>query len=772
MRLPSLRASGAGSRRNTITREDMPLMAAVTAAAAIAAAFAGCRPTGNVVGDVLCTAGLVAFTSWMAATASWWALTIAGFATVALATGSVVPIICGLAAAAIGLWLGDRRASLPALRCASAALALQGLLRLELRTFFGASALLAGGVVLFLIGIGLQRRRRAARVLIIKRLLIGLAASVAVVAAFGLSAATSSDDLRVGYQGLLDGLSELRDGDPAAAATTLHETAAHLRSAQDGIDAVWTQPSRLVPVVAQHQQALAGLVEQAATSAEAAADALDVVDFDALTVDGGVIDVSALEILAEPLGRLERAVSGLQAAMNEQDSPWLVAPLADRLHRYQRRADDAARQAATIHTAAVVGPAMLGNDEARRYFIGFASPAEARGTIGVMGNFAIITIDNGAISRSEFGRINDLTNQLLDNQPFSIEASDEFHAHYANNGAGRSNSSPASPKFISNVTMTPDMPSLGPVLAQLWVAAGHRAVDGVILLDPTALAGLLEATGPVTVPGLDAPLSSGTVEQFLLLDQYSLDTPERRDLLEDVADATLDAVLGGSLPAPQHLAKALGPAAADGHLLMWVPAAEEQALLAEIGIDGALPSVEGRDGFAVVTNNATANKIDSFLERSVTYHGSYDQATGQVTATMTIALTNTAPASGYPDYVIDSEFLDLPPGTNRTLLTVFSPLAQLGTTVDGEPSGMSGHAELGWNAYTLELDLAPGETRTVVVTLVGNIGDGPYELVVRPQALARDDRIDIQIGGDTAVHFVGAITRRTVVDDRGARTAR
>jgi hypothetical protein len=243
--------------------------------------------------------------------------------------------------------------------------------------------------------------------------------------------------------------------------------------------------------------------------------------------------------------------------------------------------------------------------------------------------------------------------------------------------------------------------------------------------------------------------------------------------LEDVADATLDAVLGGRLPAPQQLAKALGPAAADGHLLMWVPDASEQALLTRIGIDGALPSVDGRDGFAVMTNNATANKIDSFLERSITYRGTYDATTGAVTATMTIELTNTAPSSGYPDYVIDSEFLDLPPGTNRTLLTVFSPLEQLGTTVDGEPSGMSRHPELGWNAYTVELDLPPGATRTVVIQLLGDIGDGgPYELVVRPQALARDDRVTIEMGGDTVIDFVGTITRRTVVDATGARALR
>lgn len=771
MKLPALRSGGSRSRRNTIERDDLPGMAAVAAIGAVIAALAGCHPTGNVVGDAVCTGGLAAFTIWLAATASWWALTLAALAAVGLGAGALVPTVCGLAGAACALWLGDRRTSAPAIRCASAALTMQALLRLDFHLFFGASALLAGGVMLFLIGVGLQRRRRPSRVRIIRYTLVGLAAMIVGVAVFGASAATTSSDLRAGYQGLLDGLSQLRNGDASAAAATLHETAAHLHSAQGGLDAVWAQPARLVPVAAQHQQALSALVRQAARSAEAAADALDVVDFDALTVQGGVIDVDAVAALAEPLDRLQEAVGGLQAAMHSQDSPWLVAPLADRLHTYQRRADDAARQARTIHTAAAVGPQMLGDDAPRRYLIGFASPAEARATVGVMGNYAVITIDHGAISRTDFGRINDLTDELAAQQ-FTLRADDEFHAHYGDFGAGGDDNSPASAAFISNVTMTPDMPSLGPLFAQLWVAAGHQAVDGVIILDPTALAGLLSATGPVTVPGLEQPLSSATVVQFLLLDQYALDTPDRRDLLEAVADATLDAVLGGSLPSPQHLAKDLGPAAADGHLLMWSATPAEQALLAQIGIDGALPALDGRDGFAVVTNNASANKIDSFLERAVSYRATANESTGAVTAAMTVALTNNAPSSGYPSYVIESEFLDMPAGTNRTLLTVYSPLDQLSATLDGKPIGMSRSEELGWNTYTVKLDLPPESTRTLVIELGGQIRPGPYELVVRPQPTAHEDHVTIEVGGDADVHFVGTISRRTVVDARGPTALR
>ena len=388
-----------------------------------------------------------------------------------------------------------------------------------------------------------------------------------------------------------------------------------------------------------------------------------------------------------------------------------------------------------------------------------------------MGNYALITIDEGLIERSEFGRMNALGNELR-TAPFTLQATDEFRRRYGRYGAGSSTTEPARAAFLSNVTMTPDMPSAADLLAQMWVATGRAPVDGVIIIDPTALAGLLDATGPVVVAGLEQPLTSQTVEQFLLLDQYALDTPERRDLLEDVADATLRAVLDGSLPGPQRLAEALGPAAAEGHLLMWSTRPDEQALLELIGIDGALPPLHSRDGLAVVTNNATANKIDSFLERTVDYRAVYDRATGAVDGTITVTLANTAPADGYPDYVIGSEFLDLPQGTNRTQLAIYTPLDQFGATLDGVPVSLTRDEELGWNVYSVLLDLAPGASRTMVLDVGGVItGDG-YALVVRPQATARDDRVSVEVSGDAEVRLVGTVTRRSVVTASGATPLR
>ena len=188
-----------------------------------------------------------------------------------------------------------------------------------------------------------------------------------------------------------------------------------------------------------------------------------------------------------------------------------------------------------------------------------------------------------------------------------------------------------------------------------------------------------------------------------------------------------------------------------------------------IGMAGALPSVTERDGLAVATNNASANKIDSFLQRTISYDAHVHD--GVEDATLTVTLENTAPASGYPDYVLGSEFLDMPSGTNRTLLTVYSPLTWTTATLDGEPVGLSNGTQEGWNAYTVRLDLEPGSTHTLVLDLAGYV-EGDYSFAVRPQPLPVDDTYAIHISGDITVDMVGSINRTTLFDGRGTRALR
>jgi hypothetical protein len=751
-------------RRNEIRRDDLPVVWTLAVCAGVGGALAGCRPTGQPAFDVALTGVVSMLTVWLGASASWWSLCAAGWVA-ALAAGTAPGLAAGVAAALIGMYLGSQRRNKAWARSLGVALVVQVVLRLHVNPFFGCSAVIGGTVLVSLWTLCIIRRRRVVGRRVRRGLLI--AGGIALVAAgsFAARVAVVGSDLQKGYQGVLDGLSQLQDGDAAGAAATLHEAADELGRVADAADSVFTQPARLVPVVAQHRNALATVVAQASSAAESAATALDTVDLDSLTIEQGVVDIVAVAALADPLTDLYHAVENLQGAIDDANSPWLVAPAAERLHRYQRRAEQATVQARAGAAAARIGPALLGATERRTYLVGFMSPAEARGAIGMMGNYSVITIEGGLISRTDFGRVNALSNEIDHQGGVDVDVSAEFARRYGGyvlDARGR-----ASHSLWSNVTMTPDVPSAAALMAQVWAETGHDPVDGVFLIDPAGLSALLQATGPIQVPGLEQPLDANTVEHFLYIDQYQSDTPERTDLLEKVATATLDAVLGGQLPAPQQLARLLGPAATGGDLVGWARRPNEQELMRLIGMDGGFPTLNGRDGLAVVSNNASANKIDSFIERTIAYNAEVHD--GEVHATVTITLHNTAPASGYPTYVIGSEFLDIPPGTNRTLLSVYSPLDRTSATLDGEAVGLSNGSELGWQVYTLRLDLAPGQTRTLSIELTGTVDRDGYALVVRPQPMAIDDAYSIHVTGDAHVDHVGPVNRRSVVDARGIR---
>ena len=204
----------------------------------------------------------------------------------------------------------------------------------------------------------------------------------------------------------------------------------------------------------------------------------------------------------------------------------------------------------------------------------------------------------------------------------------------------------------SNITISPQFPSTGQVMAELYPQSGGRAIDGVFALDPFAVAGLLGFTGPISVDGVDGMLNKNNVVDFLLVEQYETENDDRIDLLEEVSKETISLLLTGALPGPVVVADTLGPLVDEGRIVGWAADADEQQYFADLGLTGSMPTLDGGDGLAVVFNNAGANKLDVYLEREVDYDATVDTATGATTATATVTLTNSAPSSGLPDGVI------------------------------------------------------------------------------------------------------------------------
>ena len=720
-------------RRNPVRGRQTLYVAVAAAVSGVLAAFAGLHPTGSAPVDWLLVAASAGAATWAAATAPWWLLAAVALLAAGTAPSAVLSGL-GLVAVVLACVIGAGRKNLPWVRSLIVLLAIQVLARCELGLFQGWSALFSCAALAVVFVWGVLRRPSATR----RRVWqvvggVGVAA-VVVLLGFVVAGLVARGPLEEGNRQARSGLDALNRGDMVAAEAAFRSSASSFRQADEALGGVWAQGARLVPVAAQHRESIAGLAEGAAAAMASAANAVAQVDPETVRVIDGRIDIEAVRALEAPFTQLRTAIDDLQVTVGDAQSPWLAGPLTSRLDDLEDELVDNRLRADNALLAVQVAPRMLGADGPRRYFVAFTTPAEARGLGGFMGNWAEITIVDGQIEMSGFGRPSDLSG-VGDQANRRLTGLDEFLAHWGRFGFSNHAGGTAGPVVWSNVTMAPDFPTTAQVISQLYTQSGGQPVDGVFMLDPHAMAGLMAFTGPIEVEGIEQQLTSENVVQYIIQDQYLLpDNAQRIDLLETIARTTVDRLLAGALPPPAELGSTFAPLAAQGRLMAWSADPEEQQLLTKVKMAGVFPQLNGGDGVAVTVDNGSGNKIDAYLEMKVDYVVTNQWADGWRESTLTATLTNTAPTAGLPPYVIGN-MVGLPDGTNRTWLSVYTALPMVGVEVDGVPDGMETSQVFGWNVSSRFVNVPPGGTVTLTLTLQGTLADPGRPLATRVQAL-------------------------------------
>jgi Protein of unknown function (DUF4012) len=276
----------------------------------------------------------------------------------------------------------------------------------------------------------------------------------------------------------------------------------------------------------------------------------------------------------------------------------------------------------------------------------------------------------------------------------------------------------------SDVTTSPNFPSVARVIAQLYPQSGGQKLDGVFAMDVYTLAALMQITGPVTVEGRDLTVTPENALDFMLSQQYSLfeDTPDRIDALEVVALTTVNRMLTSDLPSPPDLADLLSPFVSQQRLVAWSSHPEEEALFSLLRMDGALPDPAGGDGVAVVFNNAGNSKIDYLLDGEMVYAVDTSAGDGIVQAELTVTLHNNAPSAGAPGYVIGNSS-GLPLGTNYLYVSVYAMLPIDSVWVDGKQVAHSPRAEGGYGTGSLFVTIPSKESAVLTVKLAGTVDD-------------------------------------------------
>jgi hypothetical protein len=718
---------------------------AVAAVAAAVAAFSAAAPTGVRGVDLAWTAALAATVVIIGARASRWVLVAVAAVTTLAAIGTApatFPAALALGAA-LAIALSTPRSPVGAAVVAGAVV--NALLRLDHPRPFGATAVLATVLLAVLLVSGWRGSRASARHQRGRYALAAGAVLVLLAVAGVAGVAWAARPLQRGVSFAGRGLDAGRAGDRDGAQAALETSAASLGVARDRLETPWVAAARLVPVLSQQIRVLH---DAAATGSELSIVGLrtaNAANLDQLRVQDGAVDLNSVSALADPLTEASDELHDASRRLAAGDSPWLGAPLAARLHRNRARLERAEVDAARVAAVARVLPDVLGRSGPRRYFLAIQTPSELRGSGGIIGSFGEVTAVDGHVHVGEFGRSGDLNTNGVPPDDRTLTGPADYLARYARFEPTR---------IWQNVTISPDFPAVGSVISQLYPQSGGSAIDGVISVDPSALARLLSVLGPVTVAPWPEPITAANAEQVLLYDQYvRLQGEDRVDFLGKVAKAVASKLTTGTLPPAADLVRAMAPAVADHHLLLWSPSPAEQRLYADVGADGALrASPAATDFVAVVNNNAGGNKLDWFLRRSSDYRARIG-ADGAIEATVDVTLRNDAPTAGLNDYVRGVPGPVSSTTTNRTFVSVYTPWALQRATLDGAAVPMESQLEGGVRVYSLFTDVPAGATVHLVLQLRGRPADGkPYVLDIHRQPLVQPDAFTAHVPGPTARH--------------------
>jgi len=599
-----------------------------------------------------------------------------------------------------------------------------------------------------------RKKRRAVRNVVtavsVFLVIAGLGAAAAVAMAFG--------DVRTGSSAAREALNGARDGDAEGARVNLASASSSFSSASSRVNSHLTTPALLVPGLAQQVEAVRTTVDQGLSISETADDLVATADYDRLQYQGR-LDLEQVQDLAGPAGRADDVLDEARSQLVRLQDAALLPPLADRIDAFAADIDQARRDTALAADLLDVTPGLFGADGPRRYLIVFITPAELRGAGGFIGSYAELELDDGQAALTRSGRIDDLL-EGPNRGSRRISGPASYLRRYGRFEPG---------VFLQDVTYSPDFPSDAQVIAELYPQAGGQAVDGVIAVDPSGLAALLQLTGPVEVEGLGQPLTADNAEEILTRSQYLElgDRAARGEIMSAATKATFEKLINSSLPAPRRLANVLSPAARGGHLRLWSPDEKEQALFERLGADGSLVIPAGSDGFSIVQQNAGNNKIDAYLKRTITYEPTVNADTGELRAELTIKLTNGVPFAVLPE-AVGGNTRGAPDGTNVTTLSLFTRNVVTKATIDGEPLTMGPGTEKGLNAWdTPQFDIPAGATVTIKIELAGGVDlQHGYRLTILPQPVAEPDRFSSTLTvEDGKVSATGAATDDLLADE-------
>jgi hypothetical protein len=357
-----------------------------------------------------------------------------------------------------------------------------------------------------------------------------------------------------------------------------------------------------------------------------------------------------------------------------------------------------------IKSLVSVGAAVLSKSGSNLWLIATQNLAEARGTGGILGSYAVVRFDDTGPHLEEAG-------------------SDKTLANY---GPVVYESLPVDTATIWGVEpglwqdMNPSMhaPYAAKQIYDSWLKYKGQKLAGIIFIGQGWAQDLVALVGGVVVDG--ARHDGSNTAEFLAKGIYSKypDVTKKNAFIKRLMEQ-----LGSKLTSAnvdfKGLLKALEGNRTGDKLFAWSADSKTEANLIA---DEAAGDVDSRLGNRVWVgiNNGGGNKIDAYLKTSVNYFVNI-QKKGSSESRLVVTLENMAPKAGLPPYVRGR--LDLAhgvpfiPGSNLDLVSIYVPVGAQVTSflLDGQPYSIHDALDRHHEVLSFRVALNPGVAKRISI---------------------------------------------------------
>jgi hypothetical protein len=462
----------------------------------------------------------------------------------------------------------------------------------------------------------------------------------------------------------------------------------------------------------------------------------------------GELLARALPVIAA--ARPELAAADVRLARAEELAAQMRGPLHPMLEPQLARLNRFLPLVRTGLKGAQAAPGLLGLSGPRTYLLLAQNNDELRSTGGFISGAGHIRLDNGRIMEVKLG---------------DSYAVDNFAQPHPEPPAALREQMGIDLLLLRDSNWSPDFPTSALVARALYAQDRGIDTDGAIALDMEAVRLLVEALGPLQLPGTqqritgentiaalkqawEAPLTSlSTIQQATTSNWWE----KRKDFMGAVVTAALAKLQSGGDLDPIALASALSETLDGRHMQIAVDDPTLAPLLTERRWDGALQLPREGDFLAVVDTNIGFNKANAVVRQQIDYQVAPDG--GGLAATLTLTYTHPAhPASSEP--VCDrtprygDSYDELTQRCYWNYLRVYAPAGSELVAAEGLGRLTVARGENNSTVFSGDFVVKPGATYVVTMQyrLPRSVAPTPYRLFVRKQAGTAATPLRVQVG--------------------------